>query len=179
MSIHHPQEYIPLHEKKVLPERNSSHPTPKRYRTNCKSQYYEKESTGNFLTYPRRIASLPCPCTAATIASEGCETLKLFPPVHEMPGTMTATTRDDSWLSASSSQSNILPMIPLCFKFCNLVLELLETLHLSLTRLTSCKSIARSLHCDSVVWIFNDDGWEGLVALSRVKARDRCVSASR
>lgn len=39
---------------------------------------------------------------------------------------------------------------PLYLKFSNTLLELIESLYLSLTRLMSCKSIARSLHGDGI-----------------------------
>jgi hypothetical protein len=68
-------------------------------------------------------------------------------------------------------------MITLLLKLSNTLLKLLKSLCLSLAGLASCKSIARSLHGDGVVRVFDNDRRKWLVAFARVDARDRRVCA--
>jgi hypothetical protein len=67
-------------------------------------------------------------------------------------------------------------MITLFLKLRYLLLEILKTLGLALTRFARRKSVAGSLHGDSVLGVINNDGRKRLVAPSRVHTRDGRVS---
>lgn len=77
-------------------------------------------------------------------------------------------------------QCNPLPVITLGLELRNTVLQLFESLSLSLTRLSSSQGIAGSLHGHCVVGVFNNDGGQGLVSAARVDTGDgRVASAAR
>lgn len=145
-------------------KRTPREPSKKTLTPQCQLSKSKKNNAIFLCRNPQQQRPRRSPCNGCYFSLRGQKE-----PIDLPPQSMCVPAKRHSafLFSAVPSESNVLPVVALLLELGDTILQLIESLHLSLTGLASCKSVARSLHGDCIVGVLDNDRWEGLVSLAR------------